>query len=95
MARGFIQLQVKVTICKHIIQIIKKIAKLDIGLYCSTKFRIESKNIDYSTCGKSLERNFVCTYKQAKLMHLILYTARRNIFILAHEKNYLKKQQYK
>ena len=33
-------------------------------------------------------------YKQAKLMHLILYTARRNIFILAHEKNYLKKQQY-
>ena len=29
-------------------------------------------------------------YKQAKLMHLILYTARHNIFILAHEKNYLK-----
>jgi hypothetical protein len=25
-------------------------------------------------------------YKQAKLMHLILYTARHNIFILAHEK---------
>ena len=49
------------TICKHIIQIIKKIAKLNIG-YCSTKFRIESKNIDYSTCGKSLERNFVCTF---------------------------------
>ena len=39
---GFIQLQVKVTICKHIIQIIKKIAKLNIG-YCSTKFRIESQ----------------------------------------------------
>ena len=32
-------------------------------------------------------------YKQAKLMHLILYTARHNIFIHAHEKNYLKKQQ--
>ena len=27
---------------KHIIQIIKKIAKLNIG-YCSTKFRIESQ----------------------------------------------------
>ena len=40
--RRFIQLQVKVTICKHIIQIIKKIAKLNIG-YCSTKFRIESQ----------------------------------------------------
>ena len=42
MARFHIQLQVKVTICKHIIQIIKKIAKLNIG-YCSTKFRIESQ----------------------------------------------------
>ena len=30
--RRFIQLQVKVTICKHIIQIIKKIAKLNIHL---------------------------------------------------------------
>jgi hypothetical protein len=29
-------------------------------------------------------------YKQAKLMHLILYTARHNIFILAHEKNYFE-----
>ena len=29
-------------------------------------------------------------YKQAKLMQLILYTARHDIFILAHEKNYLK-----
>jgi hypothetical protein len=33
---------VKVTICKHITQIIKKIAKLNIG-YCSTIFRIESQ----------------------------------------------------
>ena len=40
MIRGFIQLLVKVTLCKHIIQIIKKIAKLNIG-YFSTKFRIE------------------------------------------------------
>ena len=29
-------------------------------------------------------------YKQAKLMHLILYTARHNIFILAYEKNYTR-----
>jgi hypothetical protein len=42
---------------KHIIQIIKKIAKLNIG-YCSTKFRIESKNIDYSTCKASSETSF-------------------------------------
>ena len=82
-------------ICKHITQIIKKVAKLNIG-YCSTKFRIESQiNSTAEYCKRKIQymrqtpraKLRLHVYKQAKLMHLILYTARHNIFILAHEKN--------
>ena len=76
----------------------KKDRKLNIG-YCSTKFRIESQiHSTAEYCKRKIQymrqkpraKLRLHVYKQAKLIHLILYTARHNIFILAHEKNYLK-----